>query len=329
VLTSEKCLKLPELTISLDHSEGDLCFVSHAHSDHAAPLHSRKPVLASEETIAIAGSKKQPHSHIGCRLIDAGHMLGAKQLVAEYDGGVFAYTGDLRLEAGLTSPPAKIPQADTVLIEGTYGSPEWKFPNRELVFLQIEKWVSQNRGSNLIFGAYEVGKAQEIVAFLNKYCSIVPLVTPRMDKICSIYEKFGVKLGRVNIESLEGQEMLSHGFVALLPHNRVNFSLASTMKSAYGRDAKTALVTGWALREQFPVDRAFPLSDHVDFEGIVQYLRESGAKRAVCTHGEEGVIAEHLRRAGFDAVALFELGQARQLTLLSSEMGEKAQAPAL
>jgi len=315
VLTSEKCLKLPDLTVSLDHSEGELCFVSHAHSDHAAPLHSRKPVLASEETIAIAGSKKQPHSHPNCKLIDAGHMLGAKQLVAEYDGGVFAYTGDLRLEAGLTSPPAQIPKADAVLIEGTYGAPEWKFPSREEVFSQMEKWVAQNSRSNLIFGAYEVGKAQELIAFLNKYSSITPLVTPRMERICGIYEKFGVRLSRVNIESLEGQGMLSHSFVALMPHNQVNFSLASTMKSAYGRGAKTALVTGWALRQQFPVDRAFPLSDHVDFEGIVRYLHESGAKRVYSTHGDEEMIAEHLRRAGFDATALSEAGQARQLTL--------------
>lgn len=317
MLTSEKSIRIGELLLSLDHSAGDLCFVSHAHSDHAVALLTKKPVLASEETLAIAGSKKIPHPHPGCKLLDAGHMLGAKQLLAQIDGGNFVYTGDLRLSGGLTSPPAQVPKADTVLIEGTYGSPEWKFPKREEVFSEMERWVKQNGDSNIVFGAYETGKAQELVAFLNKYCQIAPLVTPKMDRVCGAYGKFGVKLERISMQSDEGQGLLRSNFVAIMPHHRVDFSLSGTLKDAYGRETKTALATGWALYQEFPVDRAFPLSDHADFQDILSYLRETGAKRVYCTHGDEQAMAAHLRHEGFDAFPLLEAGQPKQLTLVA------------
>src|SRR3989338_3438007 len=89
--------------ISLDCGGGDCAFVSHAHSDHALTAKASE-LIASPATVDLMRargypvSKKISHDHYGIKLISAGHVLGARQLVAETEGeGSFAYTGDFRL----------------------------------------------------------------------------------------------------------------------------------------------------------------------------------------------------------------------------------------
>ena len=141
----KRAVKIGGAEIALDFKGGDLTFISHAHSDHAHCRKKAQRIICSDETAALIGEDEKRGAHPGVVLLDAGHMLGAKQLQADADGGVFVYTGDFNLEKSLTAGKAEIPkECDALLLEGTYGEPNASFPKREAVFSKMERWVREN-----------------------------------------------------------------------------------------------------------------------------------------------------------------------------------------
>ncbi|MFA6214663.1 MAG: hypothetical protein WC717_05300 [Candidatus Micrarchaeia archaeon] len=294
-------LQIGGLRLSLDDANGQLCFVSHAHADHTAAFSKKRDVLASDETFIIAGKEPQKHKAGGVSLHHAGHMLGARQLLARMDGGTFAYTGDFSLHDSYTARQAEILQCDTLMIDSTYCSPEMRFPKRYEVFSRMEKFVKAHSSSILAFGAYSTGKAQELVSFLNRECGIAPVVSPRASRICAAYEKCGVRLDYLAQGSEEALEASARAHVAILPPQEVNFSAGAAMAQKLGRPVKTAVATGWAASSRFPVDEAFPLSDHADFYDTMRYIYESNAKAVVCANSNASVAARYLRSIGINA----------------------------
>jgi DNA ligase-1 len=52
------------------------------------------------------------------------------------------------------------------------------------------------------------------------------------------------------------------------------------------------------------VDAAFPLSDHADFNELIEFVRQVRPRRVFTTHGFATDFAATLRDLGFDAEAL-------------------------
>ena len=313
-------LKVPECEphIALDHAQGELCFVSHAHSDHTSAVRSLKPLFATEETLHLANAKTAHPIPKNISLLGAGHMLGAAQLFARLDGQSLTYTGDFKLSPSLTCKGAQIKECDTLVMESTYGSPSMRFPSREEVLSHMEKWVNANSSKNaIIFGAYTMGKAQEIVKFLNDFCGITPIVSSRIDSICAKYEELGVRLLRVRSGTEESNEMAKSPFVAVMPSRSVNLQFGSSLSGALNMNVLTALASGWAHSFRLPVDRAFPLSDHADFSEMLQYIDSASPKKIVCALGRGEEMAMHLKKLGYNAIADSQIGEriAMQATL--------------
>ncbi|MCX6778258.1 MAG: hypothetical protein NT157_05245, partial [Candidatus Micrarchaeota archaeon] len=172
-------------------------------------------------------------------------------------------------------------------------------------------------GGIVLFGGYSVGKSQELIKFLNEYCGIAPLVDPRVEKFSRVYESFGIKLDRIPLESGEAEELLHRDFAAIIPHHKVSRELASCLSAAYSKPVHTALATGWALKGWGDADMLFPISDHADFGDIVRYVEGSNAKNIFCCHGDEQILARELRKSGFNATPLGEIGGQTQAVLAS------------
>jgi Cft2 family RNA processing exonuclease len=288
--------------ISLDDASGELCFVSHAHSDHTEAFGKKREVLASRETFLLAGKEPQERGVQGVSLRHAGHMLGARQLFAQYDGGTFAYTGDFSLHDSYTARAAEILRCDTLMIDSTYCLPRMRFPQRYEVLAKMEKFVKANSESILVFGAYSTGKAQELVSFLNRECGIAPILAPKAAKISAAYEKCGVRLDYLEAGSEEAAEAEKRAHVAILPPPAVNFSAGARIAAQSGKNVLTAVATGWAASSRFPVDEAFPLSDHADFADTMRYIYESGAKTVICANANPESAAHYLRSIGINAI---------------------------
>ena len=299
-------LRLKDFSLALDSAKCADCYISHAHSDHADAARAKgKRLLASPETLALLGKEGkpavQPVDGVKLHLIGAGHMLGSTQLVAECDEGRFVYTGDFKLEDGLTVKGAETEQCDCLLMESTYASPSTQFPARWNVREEIVRWVRKESELNtVLLGGYSTGKAQELIATLNEG-GIVPLVHPRIEKVCKSYERFGVRLQRIALDSPEGEELKKRNFVGVMPFHLVNRELAYDVSRLCGRGVATALATGWAGTFYYPVDRVFPLSDHADFGEMLEYLESAQPKKIWCCYGDSEYLAKALAAKGFDA----------------------------
>jgi Cft2 family RNA processing exonuclease len=310
--------------ISLD-SPGELVFVSHAHSDHA-PRSKNKGVesvfITSKATVDLLAAKGRsiaksvehlPADGLKIRLLDSGHILGSKQFYAEWDGDAgsghtsFLYSGDFKLDESLTAPRAETAHAEKLLLETTYGIPEYSFPARDQTYEDIAHWVKSEHhaGHNVLLGGYAIGKAQELVAVLNNFLGIIPIVTKPVFDACEVYRRHGVKLDFVCAESEDGKEMLElGGFAAVVPMHLASAEMASQLSMAYGRKTVAAVATGWALHNWFRGARAFCLSDHADHAQLLEYVDLVRPKKVFTTHGFAREFAEELKKRGVDAVAL-------------------------
>ena len=65
--------------------------------------------------------------------------------------------------------------------------------------------------------------------------------------------------------------------------------------------------TGWAVdprtKYRWGVDHAIPLSDHADFDQLVETVRRVNPREVHCTHGPVEFV-DHLRDLGFNAFPL-------------------------
>jgi hypothetical protein len=79
------------------------------------------------------------------------------------------------------------------------------------------------------------------------------------------------------------------------------------------RRVRSIAVTGWAHNPRGGyrprADHALPLSDHADFDQLVECVRRVAPRVVLCTHGSP-VFVEHLRERGFNAHVLDERSHA-------------------
>ena len=308
-----KMLSLPT-PIFLDVPGNGTSFISHAHSDHA--VKSASKIICSKETFELSKCRNYVKKNVkvvdrveGAKLtlLDAGHVFGSKQILIETTNR-FLYTGDLRPSQSLTSGSAQVAQCDELLIECTFGLPRYVFPSRMEVGQQMAKWSAENekRGAISIIGGYALGKAQEIIAHLNE-AGIVPLVPKVIEEVTTCYNSLGQNLKFIPLESQEGQAQLSRGFTAVMPLSKVNLNLGYALREGYGKEVRLATCSGWNLDYAKPGISGFPLSDHADFNELMTFVEQTGAKKVYTTYGYCDEFAASLRRKGIDAVSLNQL----------------------
>jgi Cft2 family RNA processing exonuclease len=288
----------------------DVAFVSHAHSDHAR---RNRRALLTARTLDLLTDERRPRSctvlalgdpvQVGdatVTLHDAGHMAGSAQLLFEHGGGRLLYTGDLKLRQMAGRPPTPIPEAEVLVVESTYGRPHFRFPDPDSAAEQIALWCRRALDASVapVLLANALGKAQELMLALAPFGLRFGL-EERCAPCSRGYESAGIALpdwvelstedprpeGRVVIAPPAGKDM-----VRRLPRYR------------------TALVSGWAqdpgFWRVFGADRAFPLSDHCDFDELLEVVRLSRARQVYTVHGFAADFARHLRRRGVRAGAL-------------------------
>ena len=185
------------------------CFVSHAHADHIArhELALATPATAQLYQFRLGARHRvwempyrQPVEFGGLRLTayPAGHCLGSAMLLAEDGERSLLYTGDFKLDASATAEPAELPHADVLVMECTFGRPEYRLPPRESVVAQLLEIVTTalGEGKTPVVHAYALGKSQEVTKLLTMH-GIAVLQHPTIYEISQIYQACGVDLGDV------------------------------------------------------------------------------------------------------------------------------------
>ena len=285
-------------------------FVSHAHSDHL-PSKNGGTILSSIETNKIAhlrGFTMQNHLEFldDFKMIDSGHILGARGLLFD---DIF-YTGDICTRNRGFLQAAKIPKCKTLITECTFGLPEFLFPTVDEIKKQVNELISElyAKGIPVILMGYQLGKAQTITQLFDHW---EPLYFhDSVKEMNSLHNQLGVSLndgmGHSEAEKQGLLEKKPWVMVAPMLPNKNKF--IQEMKSKYG--AITIGFSGWAQSSKFSfgrrTDYSFPMSDHCDFNELVNMVQESGAEQVYTIHGFVDEFAQHLRKIGINAKPLLE-----------------------
>ena len=233
--------------------------------------------------------------------VPAGHCLGSAMLLAQDDDRSLLYTGDFKLSRSETVPPARLPRADILVMECTFGRPEYRLPPREETVERLLELVRKTlqSGRTPVVHAYALGKSQEVSRILTK-AGIGVLQHRAIYAISRLYEACGVRLGDVAEFCSPPPQGKA---VVTLPKGSRGFRLAGLI------DPVSIAVSGWAIepatRQRWNVDHALPLSDHADFDELLETAARVEPRKIYCTHGPPE-FAEHLRSAGFQACPLAE-----------------------
>jgi Cft2 family RNA processing exonuclease len=305
-------LLLPECQLWFDpRKRKSFAVISHAHGDHVA---NHDCYLATPETIALIRvrngnamanrGKALPYGEVydgdGYRLCfyPAGHVLGSAMVHVQTDAGEsFLYTGDFKTRQGLAAEAIKIPQADTLVMETTFGRADYVFPSFEATCEQIhafcDRAVAEEKTPVLL--AYSLGKAQEVLKVLESRSQPL-MVHKTIAPLNQVYAASGVAMPQTRpLDFLNMRESI----VVMPP---------AVLKKLPRKDCLVAMVSGWGMngsaKYRYGVDEVIPLSDHADFPDLLQFVDTVAPRTVYTTHGYEQEFAATLRGRGYDAWSL-------------------------
>jgi len=267
--------------------------ISHAHADHA--VSGNNTVYATAATLAFMQLRYGKNAFrtsnavgynnpvqirdINITFISAGHMLGSAQLLMEYQGVKYLYTGDYKLQPDATCEPIEWVKADVLITESTFANPDTRHPDpvdeiKKLNDIKI----------NILLGAYGLGKSQRIIKLINEHAPQKKiLVHHKITPINALYEKHGFAPGKYQVYSrklMKNQEE----FVYIVPP----FTFDSYIRAT---GVKRLFASGWENLQASQRDTLY-ISDHVDWNDILTTIRLTQPTQVWTLHGS----GQHLKK---------------------------------
>ena len=307
---------LPELDLWLDsRRKRESSLISHAHSDHTGrhlkPVVTPNTLLLLSDYLKNASPVVLPYGETmdtpaySLTLHPAGHCLGSAQALIESKatGERLLYTGDIKLRSSPTNEPLETVQADTLVIESTYGRPDYVFPSQERVleaaFRTLRAWL--DRGERPVVQGWRLGKAQEMLHHLLAEGFDV-VIEEGVYQGAEAYQRAGVDFpGRVSLFTGDWPE----GTIALFPPG----NRSKVLRDYRGK--RTMELTGWAAsdnrRWRSWADASLPYSDHADFNELVAYVEAVQPSLVYTVFGFPDLAAK-LRSQGYPAIHLDRRG---------------------
>jgi hypothetical protein len=304
---------LPEIDLWMDAKRPkSRSVISHAHADH---IQSHDSIIATPATARIFEHRVRPtdtmlldfyetkdFGEFKLTFYPAGHCLGSAQTLIEYAGERLLYTGDFKLREGLSCEPPEIVPCDTLIMECTFGHPQFKFPKddviRGLLCAQIDRAFVN--GLQPVVVAYSLGKSQEALQILLAGGYTVALHDSIL-QIVEIYREMGVEF-KGDYRPLDLSD--TDGMVVMMPPGAMRGQKMRALPSTY-----TIYLSGWGMdaraRYRYGTDMVLPLSDHAGFDDLERYVISSGAQKVYTLYGDH-YFASHLRQTGVDAEHLHE-----------------------
>ncbi|MEM1618346.1 MAG: MBL fold metallo-hydrolase [Desulfurococcaceae archaeon] len=303
--------------------------ISHAHADHLNELgnsvRNSKYILATPETLDLVeylgyveksllhllktkavGLKYYEEFKLGnetCTLLPADHIPGSAQVVVKIkdENIILGYTGDFKL----TGKTDVIQNPSVLVIESTYGHPIHVRPYKSfipqiLVDLVLEGLRKYRR---IYIYAYH-GKMQEAMQILRNGGISEPFLLPdKVYELTALLErKYNYRIGNYYKED---EAIFTRTGVVVFKH----FNLARKRK--LDGSALHIILTGKLIGDAFRKidDHTYvvSLSDHADFNEIVEYVERSSPELIVldATRSDNAeVLGSILSQKGFCSIVM-------------------------
>ncbi|MEZ3115154.1 mRNA 3'-end processing factor [Halobaculum sp. MBLA0147] len=287
--------------------DGDVAVYSHAHGDH---LYDDSPgeAVCSPTTAALAGVRRDDPvaavSHPRVELVDAGHVAGSRAVVVEDpDGTTYCYTGDVSTRDRLSLDGFEPPDADVLVVEATYGTPEYVFPPQAELERRIVDFLEDTTDRPVLLFGYALGRAQELQLLAERAGRSVVVSEAIADLSAVIASHHDVSFPGTRYDDLDD---LGPGDAAVLPSGVAGSDWVDRLCDR--TDALAVGFSGWAVDDSFlyrgGYDETFVLSDHCDFRELCDVVAAVDPERVYTTHGFTDELAAHLTSEGYDARSL-------------------------
>ena len=297
--------------------------ITHGHADHARSGHDH--VYATPQTLAIMACRYgEAHAAtttameygdtialpggVELHFAAAGHILGSAQISIAYRQHRVTVSGDYKRRADPTCAPFQPQQCDVFITEATFALPIFKHPPIEQELRRLLQSMHDFPGSCHLLGAYALGKCQRIMMTLRQlgYTETIYLHGAQV-KLVELYESLGIPLGvwRKVSDVTDKQELA--GKLVLAP--------PSALADRWSRklpEVLTCMASGWmqirARAKQRRAELPLIISDHADWNELLETLQEINAPQVWVTHGREEALVHQAKAFGYKAQALSLLG---------------------
>jgi putative mRNA 3-end processing factor len=294
--------------------------VTHAHSDHARP--GLSAALATAETLDIMkirlgeGAPVSPQAlaygetvklgDVDVRLAPAGHILGAAQIVIDYQGRRAVVSGDYKRSADPTCAEFEVVPCDLFVSEATFGLPVFKHGDPRAEVGKLLASLAAFPGRTHQLGVYGLGKCQRVIALLREAGYEKPIwLHGALRGTTEYYIRQGQKLG--DIRAVADAKDKLPGEIVLCPP-----SALGDLWSRRFEEPIPSLASGWmrvrARARQRGVELPLIISDHADWPELLATIEDTGCSHLWVTHGREEALVHAAKQRGLEARALSLVG---------------------
>ncbi|AGN00522.1 hypothetical protein L593_02855 [Salinarchaeum sp. Harcht-Bsk1] len=303
---------------------GDLAVTSHAHSDHLPSVASASdtPAICSPLTANLAGVRRSEAltvaEHPDVTLLPAGHVAGSRAVLIDDGETRYCYTGDVCTRDRCHLDGFEPPDADVLIVEATYGRPGYVFPDHDEIEREIFAWLTETMDRPVVLVGYALGRAQKLQEIVSRSDRTRCLVSEGVAAVTDPIEAaLGVDFGAEPFDpetSADGRDAgspgteptLEPGDALVVPSNVRRSERVQQLVEETG--ALTAGFSGWAAGSSFryrgDYDATFPLSDHCDFEELLELVETADPDAVYTQHGFTDDLAEALVDRGYRARSL-------------------------
>ncbi|HEU4471744.1 MAG TPA: ligase-associated DNA damage response exonuclease [Flavisolibacter sp.] len=290
----------------------DKAVITHAHSDHARwgsrsylCHHYTKPLLqhrlGNNQYQSIEWNESVYINGVRLSLHPAGHIIGSSQVRVEYGGEVWVVSGDYKLENDGLSGQFEPVACHSFITESTFGLPIYKWKPQQEIYSGIQGWIRKNSaaGKTSVLIAYSLGKAQRLLE----------PVAAVADRIFAHGAVYNIHMALANAGwNLPNIQKVNHD----TPRESLKGSVVIAPSSAEGSPwlkrfapYEIGICSGWMqvrgnVRRK-NADAGFILSDHADWNGLLEACKATGAECVYATHGFQAAFSRYLTEQGIEA----------------------------
>ncbi|MET0245067.1 MAG: ligase-associated DNA damage response exonuclease [Flavitalea sp.] len=290
----------------------DRAIITHAHSDHArwgskyylCHTHT-KPLLylrlGDVNVESIEWGVTTSMNGVKISLHPAGHMIGSSQIRVEYKGEVWVVSGDYKPEDDGLSGQFEPVKCNTFITESTFGLPIYHWKPQHEIFQNIQDWIMNNMsvGKTSVLLAYSLGKAQRLLQCIPAVCNDIYVHGAIWNSHVALLNAGWALPDVKRVTPDLPKETYSKKVIIAPPSADGTPWMRRFKPHAVGVCSGWMQVRGNVRRRN--ADAGFALSDHADWQGLLDSIKATGAEKVFVTHGFQSVLSRYLNEIGIEA----------------------------